>query len=54
MIPGMKFKSSLQVFVTALLLNLSSFPWQGTALTLGDRLREDRLGLTASSLTFTT
>ena len=54
MIPGMKFKPSLQVFVTALLLNLRSFPWRGTALTLGDRFREDRLGLTASSLTFTT
>jgi membrane protein len=54
MIPGMKFKPSLQVFVAALLLNVRSFPWRGTALTLRDRFREDRLGLTASSLTFTT
>ncbi len=30
------------------------FPWKNTALTLYERFREDRLGLTASSLTFTT
>jgi len=40
----------LQVFVQ----NLSHFPWRNTALTLRERFREDRLGLTASSLTFTT
>jgi uncharacterized BrkB/YihY/UPF0761 family membrane protein len=34
--------------------NLSHFPWKSTALTLRERFREDRLGLTASSLTFTT
>ncbi len=34
--------------------DLSHFPWRGTALTLRQRLREDRLGLAASSLTFTT
>ncbi|MDB5872378.1 MAG: putative rane protein [Ramlibacter sp.] len=33
---------------------LTRFPWKSTALTLGERFREDRLGLTASSLTFTT
>ncbi len=33
---------------------LSHFPWRSTALTLRERFREDRLGLTASSLTFTT
>ncbi|MEK9801951.1 MAG: YhjD/YihY/BrkB family envelope integrity protein [Curvibacter sp.] len=33
---------------------LSRFPWKNTALTLRERFREDRLGLTASSLTFTT
>jgi membrane protein len=38
----------------ALLANLARFPWKSTALTLGERFREDRLGLTASSLTFTT
>ena len=37
-----------------LLDDLSRFPWKSTALTLGERFREDRLGLTASSLTFTT
>ncbi len=37
-----------------LLTDLQHFPWKSTALTLGERFREDRLGLTASSLTFTT
>ncbi|AVP57397.1 YihY family inner membrane protein [Pulveribacter suum] len=38
----------------AWLLQLSQFPWRTTAHTLRERYREDRLGLTASSLTFTT
>ncbi|HEX4510275.1 MAG TPA: YihY family inner membrane protein [Burkholderiaceae bacterium] len=33
---------------------LSSWPWFETARTLRERFREDRLGLTAGSLTFTT
>ena len=37
-----------------LLADLSRFPWKSTAVTLRERFREDRLGLTASSLTFTT
>lgn len=37
-----------------LLNDLSRFPWRTTAQTLRERFREDRLGLTASSLTFTT
>ena len=37
-----------------LLKDLARFPWKITALTLRERFREDRLGLTASSLTFTT
>lgn len=37
-----------------LLKSLSHFPWTSTAHTLRERFREDRLGLTASSLTFTT
>ncbi len=37
-----------------LLGDLSNFPWKSTALTLRERFREDRLGLSASSLTFTT
>jgi membrane protein len=40
----------LDVFLT----DLSNFPWKNTAVTLRERFREDRLGLTASSLTFTT
>ena len=50
MIPGMNFQQRLHVFWT----DLSHFPWRGTLLTLRDRFREDHLGLTASSLTFTT
>ena len=50
MIPGMKFPSSIE----ALLAGLSRFPWHDTAITLRNRFREDRMGLTASSLTFTT
>ena len=38
----------------ALVTELSHFPWKTTALTLRERFREDHLGLTASSLTFTT
>src|SRR5437763_3882152 len=37
-----------------LLADLARFPWVPTALTLRERFREDRLGLSASSLTFTT
>ena len=37
-----------------LLHQFSTFPWRTTALTLRERFREDRLGLSASSLTFTT
>ena len=37
-----------------LLKGLAEFPWRSTVLTLRERFREDRLGLTASSLTFTT
>ena len=40
--------------VQAMALELSRFPWRITAHTLRERFREDRLGLTASSLTFTT
>jgi membrane protein len=37
-----------------LLADLTAFPWVSTAVTLRERFREDRLGLSASSLTFTT
>ncbi|MEO8023021.1 YihY family inner membrane protein [Polaromonas sp.] len=46
----MKFQQSLQ----QLLADLSRFPWRDTAITLRQRFREDHMGLTASSLTFTT
>lgn len=45
---------SLSQRLQFLLQELSHFPWKNTALTLFERFREDRLGLTASSLTFTT
>lgn len=38
----------------SLLDDLAHFPWATTVLTLRERFRDDRLGLTASSLTFTT
>ena len=37
-----------------LLEDLAAFPWKSTATTLRERFREDRLGVSASSLTFTT
>jgi membrane protein len=40
--------------LSQLLANFRGFPWRSTLLTLRQRFREDRLGLTASSLTFTT
>ena len=46
----MKFEQIWQ----ALRADFSRFPWRHTALTLRDRFREDHMGLTASSLTFTT
>ena len=46
----MKFQQTLRAF----LVDLAHFPWRGTLLTLRDRFREDHMGLTASSLTFTT
>lgn len=54
MIPGMKFQQSLQQYLKEFWDNLSRFPWQDTAFTLRNRFREDHMGLTASSLTFTT
>lgn len=40
--------------VRQLLADLAAFPWLPTLQTLRERFREDRLGLSASSLTFTT
>ncbi|WP_341902742.1 YihY family inner membrane protein [Polaromonas sp. YR568] len=50
----MKFQHSLQQYLKEFWDNLSRFPWQDTAFTLRNRFREDHMGLTASSLTFTT
>ena len=50
MIPGMNFQQRLQVFWA----DASHFPWRDTAHTLRARFRADQMGLTASSLTFTT
>jgi membrane protein len=40
--------------MAGMLQALGKWPWRQTAATLIERFREDRLGLTASSLTFTT
>lgn len=48
--PALPWQRRLEI----LFKSLSSFPWRSTALTLRERFREDHLGLTASSLTFTT
>jgi membrane protein len=40
--------------LTKLWATLKVFPWRNTAAVLRERFREDHLGLTASSLTFTT
>jgi membrane protein len=45
---------TLTLRLDQLLKELARFPWTTTAFTLRERFREDRLGLTASSLTFTT
>lgn len=44
----------LQTLLQSLWQDTLNFPWRTTALTLRERFREDRLGVTASSLTFTT
>lgn len=40
--------------IQPLLVQIARFPWRSATRTLGERLREDRLGLSAGSLTFTT
>ena len=46
--------ASLSARLETLLKDLSRFPWRSTAHTLRERFSSDQLGLTASSLTFTT
>ncbi|MDP3833638.1 MAG: YihY family inner membrane protein, partial [Hydrogenophaga sp.] len=45
---------ALESLARALWRDALNFPWRNTAITLRERFREDRLGITASSLTFTT
>ncbi|HEY2925972.1 YihY family inner membrane protein [Piscinibacter sp.] len=47
-------KLSWQAHATRALQTLQTWPWRDTLRTLLQRFREDRLGITASSLTFTT
>jgi membrane protein len=44
----------LKVWIDDFMRDALTFPWKNTALTLRERFKEDHLGLTASSLTFTT
>ncbi len=46
----MNWQTRFRAFIHA----FQTFPWRSTAAVLRERFREDRLGLTASSLTFTT
>ncbi|HET7796221.1 MAG TPA: YihY family inner membrane protein [Rhizobacter sp.] len=48
------FKQGLKARIAELLETLQHWPWRDTLRTLRQRFREDRLGLTAGSLTFTT
>src|ERR1044071_7058280 len=52
--PRTTIKASWQGHVARLVQTLHSWPWLETLRTLRQRFREDRLGITASSLTFTT
>jgi len=52
--PTTLFRSVLREQLPRLIETLQTWPWLSTLETLRSRFREDRLGLTASSLTFTT
>jgi membrane protein len=47
-------RKQLETLLRTLWHDTLNFPWRNTAVTLRERFREDRLGVTASSLTFTT
>jgi membrane protein len=49
-----KLMAGYRQFIEDFMRDALTFPWKNTALTLRDRFKEDHLGLTASSLTFTT
>ena len=50
----LRLQGRLGGYATELLQTLRTWPWFDTLRTLRARFREDRLGLTAGSLTFTT
>jgi membrane protein len=50
----LRFFSKSRSRVRAFVQGVAGFPWRNTAWTLRERFREDRLGQTAGSLTFTT
>jgi len=52
--PRTTIKATWQGHVARVLQTLHTWPWLDTLKTLRQRFREDRLGITASSLTFTT
>jgi membrane protein len=49
-----KLMAGYRQFIEDFMRDALTFPWKTTALTLRERFKEDHLGLTASSLTFTT
>ena len=49
-----KLMAGYRQFIEDFMRDALTFPWKNTALTLRERFKEDHLGLTASSLTFTT
>jgi membrane protein len=52
--PFLRLQGHLGAYAAELLQTLRTWPWFDTLRTLRARFREDRLGLTAGSLTFTT
>jgi membrane protein len=52
--PTQRARATLRLMLTELPQTLRAWPWFDTLRTLRERFREDRLGLTAGSLTFTT
>lgn len=50
----MTLSPQFKLFAQQLVQTLRHFPWRNTAWAMRQRFREDHLGLTASSLTFTT
>lgn len=49
-----KLMAKFRQFIEDFMRDALTFPWKNTVLTLRERFKEDHLGLTAGSLTFTT